>query len=106
MLVPATFAASTSPVKRPLLIDTVAEASVWLSTSLTVAADASVTGAPFSGKEALAGTLLSTGASSDATMLSVVVGITLLLSMPSLTTHEIVRLVWVPKLVGLSLVET
>jgi len=41
-------AASTSPVKKPLLIATVAEARVWLSTSLTVAADDSVTGAAFS----------------------------------------------------------
>ena len=50
--------------------------------------------------------MLSTGASSAATMLRVVVWIVPLLSAPSLITHEIVRLVWVPKLVGLSLVET
>ena len=48
MLVPAVVAASTSPVKKPLLIDTDAKASVWLSTSLTVAAGDSVTGAAFS----------------------------------------------------------
>src|SRR5262249_61409474 len=93
--------ASTSPVKKPLLIDTVAEARVWLSTSLTVAIGDSVTGAAFSGDRTRAAKVLSTGALSTAVMLSVVVGIVLLLSVPSLTIHEIVGLVSVPKLVGL-----
>src|SRR5262249_29853547 len=98
--------ASTSPVRKPLLIDTIVDCMVRLSTSLTVAADNSGTGGPFWAKgDALASTER-TGALSTAVMLSVVVGIVLLLSVPSLTIHEIVRLVSVPKLVGLSLLET
>src|SRR5437763_92191 len=106
MLVSAALAASTAPVKRPLLIDTVADWRVWSSTSLTVAAGDSVSGAAFSLQEALAAKLLSTGALSAATMLRVVVWVVVLLSVPSLITHGIVRLVSVPKVVGLSLVET
>ena len=44
----AVVAASTSPVRSPLLIDTVADCRVWLSTSLTAAAGDSVSGAAFS----------------------------------------------------------
>ena len=44
MPVPFVTAVSTSPAKKPLLIFTVAEVRLWLSTSLTVKADDSVTG--------------------------------------------------------------
>src|SRR3984893_19425237 len=109
MLVPATLAASTSPAKKPLLIDTVADLRVWLSTSLTVAADDSVTGVFRAGsgsatKDAAGATLLSTGAASCAAMVSVV-GAVALLSVPSLTTPEIIRVGSVPKLAGLGLCE-
>src|SRR5260370_26658 len=102
--------ASTSPVRKPLLIETFAEASVRLSTSLTVAADNSVTGVPDAGLLSTAvwgvpaATVLSPGAASCAVMVSVVVCV-VLGSVPSLTTHVIVRLVSLPKLVGLVLVE-
>src|SRR5215472_10498230 len=98
--------ASTSPVRKPLLIDTIADCMVWLSTSLTVAADNSGTGGPFWVKGEAVATPASTGALSTAVRLRVVVGIVLLLGVPSLTIHEIVRLVSVPKLVGLVLLET
>src|ERR1700730_16823687 len=110
MLVPATLADSTSPVRKPLLIDTFADCWVWLSTSLTVKADDSVTGVLDAGllsravEDAVAATWPSAGAASCAVMVSVVV-CGALLSVPSLTTHEIVRLVSAPKLVALLLVE-
>src|SRR5215469_1904772 len=110
MLVPVVTALSTSPARRPLLIFTVADWRFWLSTSLTAAVDDSVAGVLDAGLaslavwEALAATV-STGAASCAVMVSVVVCGGVLLSVPSLTAHEIVRVVSVPKLVGLVLVD-
>src|SRR5271169_1906330 len=105
MLVPAVVAASVSPVKNvPPVIDTVAEASVVLSTSLTVAPDDSVTGAACSVYDAVGATLLSTGALSTAVMLIVLVA-GALFSVPSFTTQLMLRLVSAPKLVGFWLLE-
>src|SRR5271169_3067834 len=105
MLVPAVVAASVSPVKNvPPLIDTVAEASVVLSTSLTVAPDDSVTAAPCSVYDAVAATLAMTGALSTAVMLIVLVA-GVLFSVPSFTTQLMLRLVSAPKLVGFWLLE-
>ena len=56
------------------MIDTVAEASVVLSTSLTVAPDDSVTAAACSVYDAVGATLLSVGALLIAVMLIVLVG--------------------------------
>src|ERR1019366_4139314 len=95
MRVPAVVAASTSPDSNPPVIDTVAEASVVLSTSLTVAPDDSVTAAACSVYDAVGATLLSTGALSTAVMLIV----------PSFTTQLMLRLVSAPKLVGFWLLE-
>src|SRR5262245_64162599 len=92
MLLHLTSFATPRSSDLPLLIDTFADCRNWLSTSLTVAPNDSVTAGPFSVYEALAATLLSTGASSTAAMVSVVVWIVVLLSVPSLTTLEIVRL--------------
>ena len=46
MLVPVVVAASVSPVKNPLVIDTVADARFGLSTSLTVVPADNVVGGP------------------------------------------------------------
>src|SRR5271167_694466 len=105
MLVPAVVAASVSPVKNvPPLIDTVAEASVVLSTSLTVAPDDSVTAAACSVYDAVGATLLSTGALSTAVMLIVLLA-GALLAVPLFTTQLTVRLASVPKSVGFWLLE-
>src|SRR5664279_322539 len=104
MLVPAVVAASTSPDSNPPVIDTVAEASVVLSTSLTFAPDDSVTAAACSVYDAVGATLLSTGALSTAVMLIVLVA-GVLLSVPSFTTQLMLRLVSAPKLVGFWLLE-
>src|SRR4051794_35884836 len=105
MLVPATLAASVSPLKNVApVIDTVADARDELSTSLTVRADDSVTAAPPSVYDALAATLPSTGAWSAAVMLTVVVAV-VLLSVPSFATQLMVRVVSAPKLVGFWLLD-
>ena len=64
--------------------------------SLTVAAGDKVVGEPSAAYEADAATLLSVGALSTAVILTVVVCVALL-SVPSLTTHETVRLASAPK---------
>ena len=93
--------ASTSPVTKSVIV-TVAEASVWLSTSVTVAAGDSVTAGasrdrrpppPREHRRIVRRHDVKRG------------GLGVLLRVPSFTTHEIVRLVSVPKVVGLSLVE-
>src|SRR4051794_34091970 len=105
MAVPVTFAASVSPMKNvPPVIDTVADESAVLSTSLTVRPDDSVTGGLAVGYDALAATLPNTGAWSVAVMLTVVVAV-VLFRVPSLNTQLIVRLVSVPKLVGFWLLD-
>src|SRR5664279_2951248 len=104
MLVPAVVAASTSPDSNPPVIDTVAEASVVLSTSLTVAPDDSVTAAACSVYDAVGATLLSTGALSTAVMLIVLVA-GALLAVPLFTTQLMLRLVSAPKSVGFRLLE-
>ena len=63
-----------------------------------------VVGGPSAAYEADAATLLSAGALSTAVILTVVVCVALL-SVPSLTTHEIVRLRSAPKLVGFWLLD-
>ncbi len=93
---------SVSPVRK-LPIDTVAPVSVVLSTSLTVSKLSSGMTPPPALKVAVAPTV-TTGASSTAVMFSVLVA-AVLFRAPSFTCQVIVRLVSVPKLVGLSLVE-
>ena len=93
-----------SPARKPPAIETVAETSVALSASLTVNAGDSVTAGPACAKIAPAATLLITGASLTAVMLIVVVA-RVLLSVPSLTAQLMLRLLSVPKLVGLWLLE-
>src|SRR6266571_1736190 len=105
MPVPVTLAASVSPVKNvPPLIDTVADASVVLLTSLTVSHDDSVTAGLASVYDALAATLPSTGAWYTAVMLTVVVAV-VLFKVPSFTTQLMLRLLSAPKLVGFWLLD-
>ena len=73
-----------------------------MSASLTTVPDDNVVAAPCSVYDALAATLLRTGAASTAVIATVVV-CAALDSVPSLTTQLMVRLVSAPKFVGLLL---
>src|SRR5262245_2984276 len=108
MLVPATFAESTSPSPGnvPPVIATVAPARLRLSTSDTTADGDSVTGDPFSVKDASA-VQARVGGSLTAVMLTVVVTLAVaLLAPPSSSVQVTVRVGAEPKSVGLSLVVT
>ncbi len=94
---------SVSPAKKPVPIDTVALARFWLSASLTVRVEESATAEPCSVKLTVV-PAVTTGASLTAVMFTVLAA-AVLLSVPSLAVQPIVRLVSVPKLVGLSLAE-
>src|SRR5262249_31216818 len=95
---------STSPLTKSVIV-TVAECSVWLSTSVIVTAGDSTAAAAFSVYAAFAATPPSTGASFTGVMVSVVLW-RLLSAAPSFTTQVIVRVgSALLKPVGLSLVE-
>src|SRR3569833_1092916 len=103
MLVPLVDAASVSPVRKPLLIDTVPETRLALSPSLTVVPDDNVVPVAPALYEADAATLAKTGGW-DTVILTAVVWAALL-SVPSLTVQETVRLLSAPELVGFWLVD-
>src|SRR6267142_994679 len=103
MAVPAMLTASTSPspAKVPVVIATVAPASVRLSRSEIVTLGDSVTGAAFSVKLALVATLPRVGGLLTAVMLTVEVAVPMgLLALPSLSVQVTVRVGLEPKLLG------